>query len=336
LVSEKVAGAEMSERSAVPDITLMFGATRPVESNNEAAQRVFAIVLISSLAFALALAVLLDRLDKKFRYPDQATRDLGLTIIGTVPKIRRIRNWQADPSVAAGVVEAFRSVRMAIASAFPTGVPMTVAVSSAGISDGKSLVASNLALSLAEGGYRTLLIDGDIRRGELHSDFGIERRPGLLDHLAGRSPLADVIHPTTHPKLWMIPGGTRFRHGPELLMSPATKPMLDELKTRFDAIIVDTPPLSAGVDAYVLGVAMSNMLMVLRTGRSDRKLAEAKLDLLDRLPVRVLGTVLNGVNGDRAFQYYKYIDGYAVDSEEEESPLIPASSSGQSLTKRQG
>ncbi len=332
MVADKYATAVMAENTTFPDVRLTFPASQPTAANSEKAQRIFAMILIVALAVSAAVAILLDRIDKKFRYPDQATRDLGLTILGVVPRIRKINSWQTDPIVAASVVEAFRTVRLALGNAFQKGEPITLAVTSPGIGDGKSLVASNLALSLAEGGYRTLLIDGDTRRGELHDTFAVERRPGLLDHLAGQAPLGDVVQKTQHTNLWIIPRGTRYRQGPELLMTAASVPMLEELKSRFDAIIIDTPPLSAGVDAFVLGTSVNNMVLVLRADRSDRKLAEAKLDLVDRLPVRVIGAVLNGVNGAPAYQYYKYIDGYS-DEVEDETPFI-AAPAGRALTTK--
>jgi capsular exopolysaccharide synthesis family protein len=285
------------------------------------------MIVLASVAAALAVAILLDKTDRRFRYPDQVTRDMGLTILGVVPKIRNIRRSQSNADVAAGVTEAFRTLRLALAHAFQAGEPIMLTVSSPGVGDGKSLIAGNLALALADGGYRTLLIDGDTRRGELHADFGLERRPGLLDHLAGKAALESVVQKTSHDNLWMIPGGTRFRHGPELLMTQAAKPMLAELKSNFDAVIIDSPPLGAGVDAFVLSSAVNNLLLVLRSGKSDRKLAEAKLDLMDRLPVRVLGAVLNGVNGAREYEHYKYIDGYVAGPEEEDTPYITAGTS---------
>jgi Mrp family chromosome partitioning ATPase len=156
----------------------------------------------------------------------------------------------------------------------------------------------------------------------------------LLDHLAGKASLDQTIQKTAHDNLWIIPGGTRFRQGPELLMAQGTKVMMEELKGRFDAVIIDTPPLGAGVDAFVLATAANNLVVVLRAGESDRKLAEAKLDLVDRLPVRVLGTVLNATNGGREYQYYAYIDGYATQYDEEGAPALAGSVPGYSLTTK--
>jgi Mrp family chromosome partitioning ATPase len=88
--------------------------------------------------------------------------------------------------------------------------------------------------------------------------------------------------------------------------------LVRDLRQQFDAIIVDSAPLGAGIDPFALGVATGAMLIVLRTGETDRKLAQAKLEVLDRMPVRVLGTVLNDIGESPQFKYYYYLEGYGA------------------------
>jgi Mrp family chromosome partitioning ATPase len=88
------------------------------------------------------------------------------------------------------------------------------------------------------------------------------------------------------------------------------------LKTRYNVIIVDSPPLGAGIDPFVLATATGNIMLVLRSGETDRQMAEAKLKLLDRLPVRILGAVLNDIrSADSAYKHYRYVYGYTADEE---------------------
>ncbi len=103
--------------------------------------------------------------------------------------------------------------------------------------------------------------------------------------------------------------------------------LMAQLKSRFNVIIVDSPPLGAGIDPFVLGTATGNMVIVLRSGETNRQMAEAKLRLLDRLPVRVLGAVLNDIRSDGVYQYYSYVYGY-VANEEKAGRLPAASGSG--------
>lgn len=308
--------ARLAEASAVPDVRVLDPAVPPQQPSSNSALLIILAAFGISLGVALAISLLLDRLDKRLRYPDQVTRDLGLSILGAIPTIKRIHSADQDPDEASQVVEAFRSIRMNVAHAFGGQGPIAVTVSSPSPGDGKSLVSSNLALSYAEAGYRTLLVDGDIRRGELHRMFGTDRRPGLLDHLMGQATFEDIARGTTHKNLTLIPCGTRHHHGPELLGSASMAELMSSLRSKYDAIIVDSPPLGAGIDPFVLGTATGNMIIVLRTGATDRSLAEAKLRHLDRLPVRLLGAVMNSVNtNDAEYRYYRYVYGYTADEE---------------------
>ncbi len=147
----------------------------------------------------------------------------------------------------------------------------------------------------------------------------------MVDYLAGEATLAEVIKPTDlHANISLIPCGTRRKQGPELLASQRTRVLLRELRSQFDAIIVDCAPLAAGIDAYALGAATGAMLMVLRIGETDRQLARTKLETLDRLPIRILGTVLNDIGENTEFRYYQYLDGYGTLGQGEEVGMIGA------------
>jgi succinoglycan biosynthesis transport protein ExoP len=305
----------LAEKSSQPDVRIMDDAQPPLKPTDNTAPKIILMAFGASLGAAFALAILLDMLDKRFRYPEQVTRELGLSILGAIPGIKRSNGRQLKAEEAAQVVEAFRTVRLNLAHSYGAAGPVMLTVSSPGSGDGKSLVSSNLALSFAEAGYRTLLIDGDIRRGELHRMFSLDRRPGLLDYLVGDSSMDSIVRPSSHEGLSVIPCGTRRQQGPELLGSAAMSHLMAEMKTRFNVIIVDSPPLGAGIDPFVLGTATGHMLMVFRSGETDRQMAEAKLKLLDRLPVRVLGAVLNDIQADGVYKYYSYLYGYTSDEE---------------------
>ena len=326
--------AKLAEASAIPDVSVLDSAVAPSQPASNTAPMILLLVIGGSLGFAILLAIILDLLDKRFRYPEQATHELGLDILGTIPTIRRGKNGATRMEDEAQLVEAFRGLRLNVRNAADGTGPVMLAISSPGPGDGKSLISSNLALAFAEAGYRTLLIDGDIRRGQLHSTFSIPQRPGLVDHLTGDVAIEDVIRETSHGNLFVIPCGTRRHRGPELLAADATVKTIRGLRSRFDAIIVDTAPLGAGIDPYALGAAAGTMLLVLRTGQTDRKLAQAKLTTLDRLPVRLIGAVLNDIQAEGMYKYYAYLDGYGTLDEDEEPRLVQAGGGGSSLPAR--
>jgi capsular exopolysaccharide synthesis family protein len=299
--------ATLAEASTVPDVSILDAPAVPESPSRSRAPFILAFAGMASIALALVLVFFLDRMDKRFRYVEQATDELGLDIIGAVPALRETNPELRDPEEASQLLEAMRTIRLNVAQAFNGDGPVLLTVSSPGIGDGKSFVSGQLATSFAEAGFRTVLVDGDLRRGEQHSRFGVERRPGLVDLLAGTARREDVLRPTSHEKLTLIPRGVMNEHAPELLMSPAMSKFIDDLRGEYDAIIVDSPPLGAGIDPYVIGTATGNLLLVLRSAQTDRKMAEAKLGLLYRLPVRLLGVVLNDTDGDGSFQYYAYL-----------------------------
>lgn len=316
--------AKLAEASAIPDVRVLDTAVAPSGPMRGGNVTIILAGLILGLAAAIGLALLIDRFDPRFRYPDQVSKGLGLPILGTIPEIKRAKGLNASQDEAAQVVEAFRSIRMSLAHSFDPSGPIVLTISSPSPGDGKSLIASNLALSFAEAGYRTVLVDGDIRRGSLHHTFGIERRPGLVDHLAGDATLSTILRPATHALLSLIPCGSRRHLGPELLGSARMRELMVHLKSTFQVVIVDTPPLGAGIDPFVLSTVTGHLAIVLRAGETDRQLAEAKLQILDRLPVRLLGAILNDVRlKEGSYKYYRYSYGYVADAEEEVEQLEP-------------
>jgi succinoglycan biosynthesis transport protein ExoP len=320
---EKWQDATTRVASALPDVEVLDPAVAPLNPNRNRSAVLIAMGALAGLGAGLALALLLDVTDKRVRYVDQISAGLGLTILGVIPEIRRVKGEQPSADEAAQVIEAFRTVRLNLAHTVSQN-PVMLTVSSPAPGDGKSLVASNLALSFAESGYRSLLIDGDTRRGELHRTFGAERRPGLLDYLAGEIPMESLLRPTTHPQLQLITGGSRKRNAPELLGTARMRELIENMRERFDVVIVDSPPMGAGIDPFVLGTITGNLMLVLRAGSTERDLAEAKLQIVDQLPIRLVGAVLNDVRASmNDYKYYSYSYGYgAVD--EDAAPIAIA------------
>jgi succinoglycan biosynthesis transport protein ExoP len=297
--------ATLAEASTVPDVQVLDAPVAPERPRRDRAPFIILLAVLVSVAAALGLALLLDRFDRRFRYAEQATNELGLDVIGAVPPLTD--STGRNPEEAAQLLEAFRAIRLNLTHAFDISDRVSLTVSSPGPGDGKSLVSSNLALSFAEAGCRTLLVDGDLRRGELHSRFDVERRPGLLEYLAGDVTLDEVLRPSGYENLTLMPRGTSHQRAPELLMSPRMSDLMTELERRYHAIVVDSPPLGASIDPFVLGTVTGSVLLVLRSGETDRRIAEAKLKLLDRLPIRLLGVVLNDIRGEGSYPYYAYL-----------------------------
>jgi tyrosine-protein kinase Etk/Wzc len=248
------------------------------------------------------------------------TNDLGLNIAAAIPKFPRGTVNTRSPEQVAHLVESFRSLRMHVTHASAT--PITLAISSPQPGDGKSFVSANLAMSFADAGYRTILVDADTRRGLAHEVFGLSMDSGLTDFLSGQSEMSRIIRPTSHERLAFVSCGKRRPNSPELLTSSALPRLVAELRNRYDVVLFDTPPLNAGIDAYAISSAAANLVVVLRAGKTDRRLTAAKLLLADRLPIQIVGAVLNAVQLEAEFQYYGYASGYGYADSESSSTAL--------------
>lgn len=302
----------------MPDVTIVDPAIAPLSPTKNTAPRVILMALAGGIAAAIGLALLLDMLDGRLRYPEQATEELGLPLAGTVPRFPKGGINQNSPEQTFQLVESFRSLRMTVLQA-GGGKTVALAISSAAPSEGKSLISANLAMSFADAGLRTVLVDGDTRRGTLDEMFGVRNAPGLTDYLGGTASLEQVVRSVSHPSLVLIPAGLRRRRSPELLTSPRLVELVHLLRAQYEVVIFDTPPLAAGVDGYSIASATGNLLMVLRVGKTSRRLASEKLRMFERLPVDIVGAVLNGIELTGAYGHYGYVAGYdAVDEAEPE------------------
>lgn len=320
--------ARLAAESSVPDLRILDRASPPTTPTQDQRAQLVLLSLLGGLALGVAGVLLLERTDPKLRYPNQVTGGMGLSMLGIVPDLGRGKGRKSrQDAVATQAVEAFREIRLNLWHAHGRGAPLVTAVTSPGSGDGKSFVTTNLALAFADHGHRTLLIDGDVRRGTLHMLLNGARTPGLVDYLDGNASADEIIQKMPRGSLDLISRGTARRQAPELLGSDRMEELVDSLRSRYQVILIDSPPVGAGVDPLALGTVAGNLVFVLRTGNSDRDFASSKLEALHRLPIRLLGTVLNGVSMNRFEGYYPYIEGYeAVDE------VSPAEEDSRQLT----
>ncbi|HEX5473895.1 MAG TPA: CpsD/CapB family tyrosine-protein kinase [Vicinamibacterales bacterium] len=221
---------------------------------------------------------------------------------------RRLVAALAPQSLAA---EQYRSVRTRIHQA-EHGRPLrSIIVTSPSKGDGKSLSAANLALTMAqEFQQRVLLLDADLRRSTMHRLFGIEQTPGLADVLMGAATLEDVLIPLPAHALTIVPAGLPPTHPAELLGSASMRRVLDTLRTRFDRVILDMPPVAPLADVQIVSAMADALLLIVRAGVTAKPAIERALAGLDTS--KVLGLVLNEAGGDGQnydYEGYGYIAG---------------------------
>ena len=221
---------------------------------------------------------------------------------------RRLAAALAPQSLAA---EQYRSVRTRIRQA-ENGRPLrALVVTSPGKGDGKSLTAANLALTMAqEFQQRVLLVDSDLRRPTVHRLFGLQQSPGLVDVLMGGTTLEDALVSVPEHHLTILPSGPVPSHPAELLGSSAMRRLLDSVRTEFDRVILDMPPVAPLADVSVVASMTDGLLMIVRAGATTKPAIERALAGLDAS--KVLGIVLNAAgadDGSYGYEGYGYIGG---------------------------
>lgn len=310
-VQNEYESAGLAAAGMVADVSVLDPAVAPLRAPRGRARQIAALFTMAGAFGGMLIALLLDASDKRLRYREQVGDDMDLVILGSLPRLRRKRGGHTLEN--AQLVEALRGIRVGVAYGLGEQTPMQLTITSPNAGDGKSMVATNLAISFAEAGYRTLVIDGDIRRGALHETFGLSRRPGLMDTLAANAPLEETIVQTEIPRLSLMPCGTRYRQGPELLAGPSLSTLLERVKYNYDMIIIDSPPLSLGADALWESISTGALALVLRMDASDRHLAKTSLGSVDRLPIKVIGAILNDCAVAIEDEYSEYLSSEAVD-----------------------
>ena len=308
--------AELASASTVPDVRVLDQATTPTSPELDTRIRAALLIVFAGLGAGLALAVLLDRVDPRIQYTSDVTDALGMDILGVIPKMAS--GSDGGDRSARQAVEAFRDLRVNLEFAYGAGKPLAVTLTSPDESEGKSTLVANLATSFGAVGRRTLVIDGDTRKGDLHWMLGASRKPGLTDFLMGDVTLDETVQDTKFPGVHVIGSGSRSQASPELLGSRKLGDLVGELWKRYDVVLVDSPPLGAGADALILGTLTGQIGLVLRTSQTNIGHARARLAALERLPVRILGVILNAFvqrRGQGYYSYYEYIDGYGAKDE---------------------
>src|SRR5438874_7415190 len=215
----------------------------------------------------------------------------------------------APQSLAA---EQYRSLRTRIKGTENGRVFRAMIVTSPNKGDGKTLTAANLSLTLAqEFQQRVLLLDGDLRRPSIHRLFGIAETPGLTDILMGGATLDDALVAIPEHHLTVLPAGIAPLHPAELLGSAAMRRTLDVLRTRFDRIVIDMPPIAPLADVSIAAGMADGVLMIVRAGVTPKPAIERALSGLEMS--KVIGLVLNDAGGDAASSYdysgYGYVAG---------------------------
>jgi capsular exopolysaccharide synthesis family protein len=204
------------------------------------------------------------------------------------------------------VSEAYRSLRTNIDFSSVDRKIQTVMVTSAGAGEGKTTTVVNLAAAYAQADKRTLLIDADLRKPNVHRWFQLSSREGLSTLLANQCSLGEAVQKTHLPNLHVIPSGPIPPNPAELIASQRMGALLNELKTEYDMILIDTPPALAVADAMIMSAKCDGTIIVAHAGKVKREFTAKVKHSLELGNANILGVVLNHVRRKRNDAYYYY------------------------------
>jgi succinoglycan biosynthesis transport protein ExoP len=273
----------------------------------------YQLALLFGLLTGVGLALLFENFDNTFKTPEDLKNHLGLPFLGMVPDVTAssgdgpVRfpspNLLSRKQYAA-VADAYRVLRtnLIFTSAETTG--RAVAVTSAGPGEGKTTTIANLATALAHNGAKVLAVDADLRKPTLHQQFGLIKTPGLSDMIVGNAAASQAIRSTRINGLQVLPCGYIPPNPAELLGSAMMRQIMEAVRSRFDWVLVDTPPILAMADAAVVCPTVEGVVLVVAGETSTKPQVERAVDQVLSVGSKVLGVVLNKVNLQRNAYYY--------------------------------
>jgi non-specific protein-tyrosine kinase len=286
------------------------------------------LAVVVGFLFAAGLVFLIEALDDTLRGPDQVVEQLGLPVLGLILRHDTVDGQpvtQAQPR--SQVTEAFRSLRTNLQFASVDHPMRTLLITSPTPAEGKSTIAANLGVVIAQGGKNVALVDADLRRPRLHKFLGLANHSGMSDlFVQQRIVLDGVLQPTATPNLSVLTSGELPPNPAELLGSDKMAEIIRQVGERADTIIIDSPPVIAVTDSAVLAPRVDGVLLVFKPGVTRMGAARQTVEQLQRLGANLLGVVLNEVNLKRSRYYLYHYKGYYYAAHEYYHSKPPAQS----------
>jgi capsular exopolysaccharide synthesis family protein len=329
---QRVKQAELASAMRVSNVLVVDSAKPPLLPYKPNLPMNSAIGLFCGMFAGVVFVLIWGHFDRRILAPGEAQVFLNLPELGAIPMAEidaettskralastsapgespELATWQRKVSLLA---ECFRATLTSLLlPAQNGGHPQVVLLTSPAVGDGKTMVTSNLGIAMAELGRKVVLIDGDVRRPRLHQVFGISNDWGLADLLSAKTPpqsipLAELARETKVPGLCLLSSGTKTMTTSNLFHSSSMALLLERLRTEFDMILIDAPPMIWLADARVLGSIADGVVLVLRAGRTTHESALFAMQRFADDGTRVLGTILNNWDPKNIGSYNGYKD----------------------------
>jgi capsular exopolysaccharide synthesis family protein len=257
----------------------------------------------------VGLLLLLHKLDDRLDNPERIEEALEEPILGQLPEVDKkhykegylLLNRMKSHTMFA---ESLRGIRSALLLSPEGTSKRLLAVTSAVPGDGKTTFTANFAITLANAGHKTLLIDADLRRGNVHGYFEQPLENGLAEVLEKTKTLAEVTRETPIKNLSLIVAGARPGNPSELLIGAATKELIMDLRRQYDYVVFDCPPLTAIDDTFSIAAYLDGLFFVVRAGKTSMRFAKMGVNTIKQRGAPIIGLVVNGVPIDNPYYYY--------------------------------
>ena len=297
--------------SRANNVQMMDAAEVPAGPYTPNHGRDWLMALVLGLALGVAFAYTVEYLDDTVKIPDDITRRLKLPLLGLVPAVSGGKVPVLLNPVPHDFGEAFRSLRTSLVFTNGTEGKRMIAVTSSQPLEGKTTTACNLAVALALGGSRVMLIDADMRRPGLHRTMGLQNEIGLSHVLTGQARVREAVQRTSEPNLYVMTAGRTPPNPSELLSSSRMQNLIANLRSGpFDWVIIDTPPVLAVTDAVIIAPYVSGLVFVVGSEMTRRAHAERAIQTIQSGKPNIIGAVLNRVDLNRNKYYYSRYYGY--------------------------
>lgn len=319
---EKREEAKITEAGKLGDVHIIDPAEKPRNPIKPNKRKNLISGLILGIGFGIGLAIFLDSLDFSLKSQDDIEKKVNLPVLASIPSIEQngefhlLKRRHHKKLYYAGkllsqnleiphLYESYQTFALNFAFINAEKKYKTLLVTSPGAGAGKTLTAINIAQLYAKNGAKILLIDCDLRRPMLHKILELPQKPGLSDLLIEKAKMDETIHHEVNNGIYFITAGTSPPNPSDLLNTRRMENLLNEAKSSYDFIILDSPPLIAVTDPLILGTKSDGTLIVIRSGSTKQDAAKRAKDILEKNRIPILGVILNDVNFKNVYGYYK-------------------------------
>ncbi len=314
LVEEKYQEALINEQSKPGNVFIIDAGRIPTSPSKPNRILIVVIGFVLGGGMAFGYVFIKNYFDNTVKTPEDI-QNKNINVLAWIPQIEGVgengskefefivaKKPDSIPS------EAFRALRTRVQfSKLDTESLKTILVTSSAPQEGKTTVCVNLAGSFAQDNKKTLIIDCDLRKPRVHNVFKIQRYPGIVDYLFGQVSLEEIINPTEINNLSVITAGTIPPNPSEMLGSSAMKQFFEDMKKRYDIILVDSPPIIAVTDSEILSRMVSGTILVVSANTTEVDLMQKSSELIKHEKGGFLGAVLNNFTYKTGYgSYYKY------------------------------